>query len=473
MMKSSAPCSLRAHVAINLISVACTLLLRRVSHTHPRVLHTHTRLILLFIPHFHVLSSHVDCSMISISSPNRHSPPPSIYCLATDSRLFNVDLARLWHRRLGHPGLGALDQMIKDNPELRMFQKRHIKELLCETCAYAKSKRAPFKSAAVFRAQTPLVLVHTDIWGPCPIPSAGGSLYFILFVDDFSRFTWAYPVARRTDLYKTYKTFRTDAMSIFKSDISALHHAAPADIGTLQSDNVKEYEKLQRKITPKYNTRMTFSNAYSPAQNEVAERRIGIIVQKLRAMLIDDNLPKFLWSAALEYACWLVNISPSRANDGKTPYYKVFGTHPSLCYIKAFGCTAYVHIQKAAQPTKLDGRSLKAMFIGIPSNRKGYTLMHLHSHERIYSRDVEFIESEFPAINTIEAAALYRRRASSDPSFHPTIEPNAPLPPLLNIIRGSRPNMIVFSNQTSDPIVHSAVSSASAPNAQSSAAPSA
>ncbi len=91
-------------------------------------------------------------------------------------------------------------------------------------------------------------------------------------------------------------------MSIVKHDIGDLRHTQPTDIGTLQSDNAKEYEKLEKIITRKYNTRFTYSNAYSPQQNAVAERRIGILVQKMRAMLIEGSLSKFLWALALDYA---------------------------------------------------------------------------------------------------------------------------------------------------------------------------
>ncbi|KAF0768401.1 hypothetical protein AaE_002785, partial [Aphanomyces astaci] len=175
----------------------------------------------------------------------------------------------------------------------------------------------------------------------------------------------------RKDLYETYELFRTDAMSIFKHDVGALRHTHPTDIGTLQSDNAKEFEKLDRLIRPKYNTRVAFSNAYSPQQNAVAERRIGIVVQKMRAMLIEGALPKFLWALALDYASWLINISPSSSNKGVSPYHVVFKRHPSLGHIKTFGCTAFVHVQRAAQISKLDPRAVKTMFVGLPHNRKG------------------------------------------------------------------------------------------------------
>ncbi|KAH9097279.1 hypothetical protein LEN26_017185 [Aphanomyces euteiches] len=318
-----------------------------------------------------------------------HDTPPVssdlFYSLISDSKLSNHDLARLWHRRLGHPGQGAITHMLKHHPELQFFKPRHLHELLCETCAVNQVQAISVQLQRSFPRSDHLI--------PRSLRYLGTMFLFI------SKYTWAYPIQRRSDLYTIYEQFRLDALSLFKIDIDLLHHAQPTDIGTLRSDNAGEYERLARIIYPKYHTRFTFSNAYSPQQNGVAERRIGILDQKIRAMLIEGSLPKFLWATALDYAAWLTNILPSTSNDGQSPYYRVFNTHPSLSYVKTFGCTAFVHIQQEARPSKLDPYSLKTMFVGLPTNRKGYTLMHLFSHQLIYSRDVSFFESEFPSIN--------------------------------------------------------------------------
>ena len=39
-----------------------------------------------------------------------------------------------------------------------------------------------------WRANKKLQLVHTDICGPMSVASYGGSKYFLLFVDDYTRF---------------------------------------------------------------------------------------------------------------------------------------------------------------------------------------------------------------------------------------------------------------------------------------------
>ncbi|KAF0705912.1 hypothetical protein AaE_014331 [Aphanomyces astaci] len=135
-------------------------------------------------------------------------------------------------------------------------------------------------------------------------------------------------------------------------------------IGTLQSDNAKE-SHASVVLGHQDQVRVAFSNAYSPQQKSVAERRIGIVVQKVRSMLIEGALSKFLWALALDYASWLINIPPSASNKGVSPYHVVFKRHPPLGHIKTFGCSAFVHIQRAAQSSKLDPRAVKAMFVGI------------------------------------------------------------------------------------------------------------
>lgn len=355
--------------------------------------------------------------------------PECALTLAGDSRLSNEALYSRWHHRLGHPSPAALRDLIHGHPELSTYINRKFKPFECDVCEYAKSRRKPFSSEAVFRAKSFLTLVHSDIWGPCPVPSIGGSFYFVIFIDDFSRFTWIYPLPKRQALYETYEKFRLHAMSIFKHDVSTLHYSAPSDIGNLQTDNAKEFEKLGRLILSKYHTKTTFSNAYSPSQNAVAERHIGIIVMKTRALLLAGDLPKSLWAEAAIYSAWLYNVSPSSTNGGESPYFRVFSRHPPLGVIKTFGCTAFVHIQKPVQVDKLDPRALKTMFIGLPDDRKGYKLLHLHSHELVYSRDVTFWEDTFPTINTIDAAILHRQKAK-EPNYVPQLHPNAPLPSL-------------------------------------------
>jgi hypothetical protein len=54
----------------------------------------------------------------------------------------------------------------------------------CVACQLGKKSSLPFnKSDSI--SFTPFDLVHSNVWGPMPIPTMGGSRYFVIFVDDF------------------------------------------------------------------------------------------------------------------------------------------------------------------------------------------------------------------------------------------------------------------------------------------------
>ena len=52
------------------------------------------------------------------------------------------------------------------------------------------------------RASQPFALVHSDLWGPAPVVGANGARYFVLFVDDHTRFSWLYLLASKDQAIK-------------------------------------------------------------------------------------------------------------------------------------------------------------------------------------------------------------------------------------------------------------------------------
>jgi transposase InsO family protein len=64
-------------------------------------------------------------------------------------------------------------------------------EQLCDTYGVTKLKRWPFPRQASYRATEQLELVHCDLCGPVSPTSLGGRRYFLLLVDDATRYMWA------------------------------------------------------------------------------------------------------------------------------------------------------------------------------------------------------------------------------------------------------------------------------------------
>ena len=64
-------------------------------------------------------------------------------------------------------------------------------EQFCYTCVLAKQWRLPFPHQATYHAKEKLELVHGDICGPITPATPGGRRYFLILVDDVSRYMWA------------------------------------------------------------------------------------------------------------------------------------------------------------------------------------------------------------------------------------------------------------------------------------------
>ena len=71
----------------------------------------------------------------------------------------------------------------------------------------AKSHKLPFVSSSR-TSSFPLEIIHSDVWGPAPILSNQGFLYYVIFIDNFSKFTWIFPMKRKSDLFDIFCRFQ-------------------------------------------------------------------------------------------------------------------------------------------------------------------------------------------------------------------------------------------------------------------------
>ena len=50
-----------------------------------------------------------------------------------------------------------------------------------------------------------LELVHTSVFGPVSVPSLGKSMYYVSFIDDFSRNKWIYFLRKKSEVFDRFK----------------------------------------------------------------------------------------------------------------------------------------------------------------------------------------------------------------------------------------------------------------------------
>lgn len=81
----------------------------------------------------------------------------------------------------------------------------------------------------------PLELVHSDLWDPASITSTNSFRYYVVFIDDFTRFLWIYFLHSKDELVPTFTRFKTQVKNLLNSTIK-----------TLRTDNGTEFTPLSQ-----------------------------------------------------------------------------------------------------------------------------------------------------------------------------------------------------------------------------------
>ena len=129
-----------------------------------------------------------------------HLPSSRLSAYAV-SRKSTSSLA-LWHSRLGHAFISRVKQLVSKG----LLGSISNKSFDYMPCQFGKQTALPFNNS-VSHALSPFDLIHSNVWGPSPITTQDGSRYFVIFVDDFSRYTWIYLFKNRSELYQIYRDF--------------------------------------------------------------------------------------------------------------------------------------------------------------------------------------------------------------------------------------------------------------------------
>ena len=85
-----------------------------------------------------------------------------------------------------------MNRLVRENL-LGQFTK--IDMPTCEYYLAGKTTRKPFRKGT--RVEIPLQLIHTNICGPMSVRVRHDTLYFITFIDDFTRYGHVYLISHK------------------------------------------------------------------------------------------------------------------------------------------------------------------------------------------------------------------------------------------------------------------------------------
>ena len=206
--------------------------------------------------------------------------------------------------RLGHIGQQRIDRLAKEG---MLGQIEMISLPTCENCLKGKMARKPFRTGT--RSEFPLQLIHSDICGPMNVRARHGGRYFITFIDDYTRYSHIYLISHKSD-----------ALACFKKFITLCENQLDRKVKALRTDRGREYlsDEFKQMCEEKGILRQ-LTIPYTPQQNGVAERRNRTLLEMVRSMMAQANLPINFWGDALLTAAYILNRVPSKSVSS-TPY---------------------------------------------------------------------------------------------------------------------------------------------------------
>jgi hypothetical protein len=252
----------------------------------------------------------------------------------------------------------------------------------CDGCVLGKQHRKPFPQMSSFKAEKGLDLVHADLCGQITPRSIGGASYFLLVVDDHSRYMWI-------EMLKS----KDQALDSFKKIVARAKNESGGKLKALRTDRGGEFNSnLFSVFCSEGGVKHYTTTPYTPQQNGVVERRNQSAIEMARCLLKEMKVPSVFWGEAVRTAVYLLNRSPTKALDNMTPFEAWHGKKPKVNHLKVFGCLAHVKVV-GPNVNKLSDKSKKMIFIGYESGIKGYRLFDPTTNSLVISRDVVFEEN--------------------------------------------------------------------------------
>ncbi|CAI5947766.1 unnamed protein product [Closterium sp. NIES-64] len=140
-------------------------------------------------------------------------------------------------------------------------------------CVEGRQRIAPHSSEFP-PTEAPSQNLHMDVWGPARVRGQGNERYFLLVVDDYSRYTTVFPLRCKGEVTEVLidwiRTANGQLSASFGSDLPVLCLHSERG-GEFSSDLLQAFCRAE-------GIRRTFTLPASPQQNGIAERRIGMVM---------------------------------------------------------------------------------------------------------------------------------------------------------------------------------------------------
>ncbi|GKB35348.1 putative ribonuclease H-like domain-containing protein [Tanacetum coccineum] len=253
------------------------------------------------------------------------APSEGLTCLIAKA---TTDESNKWHKRLGHVNFKNLNKLVKGNLVRGLPSKIFQNDHTCVACQKGKQHKASCKAKVMSSISQPLQLLHMDLFGPTSVRSLNHKTYCLVITDDFS--------------------------------------------GLIGCDNGTEFKNMDMiEFCGSKGIKREYSNARTPQQNGVAERKNRTLIEAARTMLADSFLPNTFWAEAVNTACYVLNRVLVTKPHNKTPYELITGKLPIISYIRPFGCHVTI-LNTIDHLGKFEEKADEGFLVGYSLNSKAF-----------------------------------------------------------------------------------------------------
>ncbi|CAI7773571.1 unnamed protein product, partial [Closterium sp. NIES-54] len=327
----------------------------------------------------------------------------------------------LWHNRMGHPSISRLRAM--SSQRLVFGLPRVLPSLPpllappCGPCVKGRLRATPHSSS--LRPTTePFETLHLDVWGPASRPGPERESFFLVVIDNYSRYTTVFPLAKKSDVTSMLIWWLLTTADTRGRGVSCLH-----------SDRGGEFcSSILARFCREQGIRQSWTLPESPQQNGVVERRIGLVMEIARTSMTHAHAPYFLWPYVVRNIAHQLNLWPRISRPEVSPTSLWTGSPGAALRFRVWGCLALV---RDTSEDKISPRAVPCMFLGFPEDSSDYTFYHPPLHRFFDSRDIRFDESvpyyvKYPCQGLPVPPALLFLTSAPPPA--PLVQPPSPVP---------------------------------------------
>ncbi|GJW23281.1 putative ribonuclease H-like domain-containing protein [Tanacetum coccineum] len=332
----------------------------------------------------------VDDSHVLLRTPRQHNmysidlnnivPHKNLTCLIAKA---SVDESMMWHRRLGHLNFKTMNKLVRNNLVRGLPSKSFENDHTCVACLKGKQHKASCKTKLVNSVSKPLHTLHMDLFGPTSVSSLNHKWYCLVVTDDFSRFTWTF-----------FLKSKDETGSILRNLITEIENLKDLKVKIIRCDNGGEFKNREMdEFCTKKGIKREFSNARTPQQNGVAERRNRTLIEAARTMLADAKLPVTFWAEAVSTACYVQNRVLVNKSQNKTPYELFNGRSPAIGFLRPFGCHVMI-LNTLDHLGKFDAKGDEGYFVGYSLSSKAFRVFNKRTKKVEENLHVDFLENK-------------------------------------------------------------------------------